>query len=498
MRSPAEIRAGSWRPGLACLVMAVSTLSAGASPEPARIGPEAAPACPPDARLVPPAESIAAAAASAEPGDAFCLGRGVHRLQAVLPKAGQRFFGERGSVLSGARLVTDFVRRGDSWVIPDVKAATIERGICLGGGTLCRFPLGVFLDNTPLRRVGRMAELRAGAFFLDPARHEVLLADDPTGRTVEVSVENFAFTGRAPDVRIVGLTIEKYFSPPQDGALNALGSGWLIENSEFRLNGGAGVSISTDGVVRDCRIHSNGQLGATGEGHNLLFENNQVSNNNIYGFDPSWEAGGIKITETRNIVFRSNLVSGNAGPGLWCDEQCLDATYEGNLVEFNAGAGIFFELSIGAQIRDNRLNQNGQAKPSWYWGSDIQIAASENALIERNTITVRPGGTAIAFIDQNRHRSDGSYYRTQGNRALRNQIILRGEGKAGGVSDAEAGEANYGIIERGGNVFDENVYRVKPGIRPRFVWGRTETDFAGFRQRGQEPRGSVVTDRSID
>ncbi|NNM74067.1 right-handed parallel beta-helix repeat-containing protein [Enterovirga aerilata] len=436
-------------------------------------------------------EEVALAASRAPPGARFCIAGGVHRLQSIEPKAGQSFYGERGAVLNGARILSGFVRHGTRWVATVPRPPTVERGVCEDGGVLCRLPLAVFLDGQPLRRV-HAGEVGPGRFFYDPAAREVTLGDDPRGRMVEASEATFAFTGTAPSVRIVGLTVERYANPAQEGAVRGLGPGWRVEHSEFRFNSGAGVSIDAEGAVLDCLIHSNGQLGATGDGNHLVFAGNRIWNNNIFGFSASWEAGGIKVTDAREVTFRDNHVAGNRGPGLWCDERCGDVLIEGNHVERNEGAGIFFELSAGATIQDNRIVENGQAKPGWYWGADIQIAASEEALVTGNEIVVRPGGRAIMLIDQNRHRLGGGYYRTRGNRVIGNRVVFLGDGAAGGVSDAPPGAANFGIIESGGNVFDRNRYAAPAGARVRFVWGRTATDFVGFRKRGQEAEGESV------
>ena len=98
------------------------------------------------------------------------------------------------------------------------------------------------------------------------------------------------------DVLIRNITIEKYASVAQKGAIQTTeGTGWTIENCEIRWNSGAGIGIGTGGRVRDCDIHHNGQIGIAGHGRDILIENNRIWSNNIYGFDYTWEAGGVKI-----------------------------------------------------------------------------------------------------------------------------------------------------------------------------------------------------------
>ena len=50
------------------------------------------------------------------PGTTFRLKAGVHRLQTIRPRNGDRFVGEPGTVLSGARQLTTFRQSGSLWV----------------------------------------------------------------------------------------------------------------------------------------------------------------------------------------------------------------------------------------------------------------------------------------------------------------------------------------------------------------------------------------------
>ena len=450
--------------------------------------------CPADAVPVGPDQSLAAAVARAGPGASFCIAAGLHRMQSAEPKSGQRFFGEPGAILSGARILTNFLRLGDVWIAGGLTQTGIERGVCAEGYEACALSIGVFVDGQPLRQAASRAQLRPGTFFHDRRRREIVLADSPDGRLVEVAAARYAFHGKADGVTIHGLVVEKYFNPSQEGAIHGEGRGWRVENCELRLNGGAGVSIGSDGTIANSNIHHNGQIGATADGSKILLEGNEIWANNIYGFDSSWDAGGVKITESSEIVFRDNHVHHNQGPGLWCDERCIDVVFEGNRVEFNQSAGIFFELSFNAVIRRNSLRENNQAGYGWFWGAEIQIAASENVDVHGNTVIVRDAGRAIMLIDQNRRKPDGGVYKTRGNRVHHNDIVFLGAGAAGGVSPSEAGAENAGIVEQGGNSFDANRYRVRGSKAPAFIWGTVATDLAGFRRQGQERNGSVAAD----
>ena len=172
-----------------------------------------------------------------------------------------------------------------------------------GGGSLCLLSLAVFLDGQPLTRVASRSDLGPGRYVVEAAAGRAILADNPEGRRVEVSAARFAFRSRAADVRIKGLVVEKYDTPTQMGAIRGGdGTGWRVEDSQIRLNAGLGVDVGSDGAITGSTIERNGQLGAAAQGQRILIENNRIAWNNTAGFDPEWEAGGLKITQSQEVV----------------------------------------------------------------------------------------------------------------------------------------------------------------------------------------------------
>ena len=100
--------------------------------------------------------------------------------------------------------------------------------------------------------------------------------------------------------------------------------------------------------------------GIEGNGKEIRIELKCIWANNIYGFDPEWQAGGVKIAESAGVTFRSNHVHDNIGPGLWCDIERRNVVYEENLGENNKDIGIFHEISFKAVIRSNVVRHNGR------------------------------------------------------------------------------------------------------------------------------------------
>lgn len=449
--------------------------------------------CPLDAVIIEPGASIQAAVDRAGDGAVFCLRNGTHRAQAVRPRPKQRFYGEGNAILNGSRLLTDFKREGGYWVVTSRLRPGPKHGECLPSAPTCNQPEALFIDDEPLTRVSNKDALASGKFYIDYAGGSIYLGDDPTNRKLEVTDASFAFESSAADVSISHLTVEKYASAAQRGAIHAReGAGWTVENCEVRLNSGAGVSVGTGSRVRNCNIHHNGQIGIEGNGKDIRIEDNRIWSNNIHGFDATWEAGGVKIAKSIGVVFRGNHVHDNNGPGLWCDIDCHNVVYEENLVENNRDVGIFHEISFKAVIRKNVLRHNGSAARGWFWGADIVLAASQDVQVFDNTLIVAPGLCGIMLIDQGRRSDDGRNYKTRDNTVRGNDIKFEGAACSGGASDTKPGDASFAIIADGNNQFDGNTYRVPRASEPaRFVWDRVVTDWDGFRRQGLERSGRL-------
>jgi hypothetical protein len=450
--------------------------------------------CPFDAIAIEPGAAIQAVVDRAGDGAGFCLKTGIHRAQAIRPRSKQRFYGEDHAVLNGSRLLTGFGREGGYWLVSSQIQPGPKHGECLPSAPHCNQPEALFIDDKPLTRVSSKDALASDRFYIDYAGGKIYLADDPTNRKLELTVASFAFESSATDVSISNVKVEKYASAAQKGAIHAReGARWSVENCEVRLNSGAGISVGNGSRVRRCDIHHNGQIGVEGNGKDIRIEESRIWANNIYGFDPIWQAGGAKIALSDGVVFRRNHVHDNNGPGLWCDIDCRNVVYEENLVENNRDIGIFHEISFNAVIRRNILRHNGSDERGWFWGADVLVAASQDVEVSGNTLIVAPGRCGIMLVDQGRRSSDGRTYKTHRNTVRANEITFEGAACGGGVSDAKSGDENFGIIADGNNRFDDNTYRVPSTSEPaRFVWGHDVSDWDGFRRQGLEQSGRLV------
>ena len=448
--------------------------------------------------VIRPGEYIQAIVDAHPSGTAFLLQEGIHRMQEIRPKNGNTFVGEPGAVLNGAKLLTNFTRAGQHWMAVGQFQQNQVHGNCMTLNGVpyeaCRYAEDLFVDNVPFWQVTSRDELAPGAWYFDYDKDVIFMADNPAGRTVEVSVRRHAFAGSAENVTIRGLVIEKYAVPAQYGAIHGvspdgqtLSRGWVVERNEIRFNHGLGVKIGHEWQVLGNHIHTNGQLGVGGTGDDTLMEGNVITSNNYAGFATGWEAGGAKFVRTKNLVVRRNLVADNNGRGLWTDIDNLDTTYEDNRVVRNRNSGIAHELSYDARIRNNSVACNGTGYDEWLWGAQILIQNSRNAEVTGNRVVVCAGaGDGIALVQQERGTGAHGPWVTIGNYVHHNHVTFLGEvGYTGAAADYDS-EGMYG----GNNRFDHNTYQLPGPNSVRWTW-RGVKPWSAFRSQGQEQNGKL-------
>jgi parallel beta-helix repeat protein len=287
-----------------------------------------------------------------------------------------------------------------------------------------------------------------------------------------------AFAGSASDVVIEGIVFEHYASDATFGVIQPAESatGWTIQDSVFRYNASVGVVFQSGFTVRRNHIHHNGQLGVKGYGDGALLEDNEISHNNPdEKYDFGWEAGASKFIRTTNLTVRGNHVHHNRGPGLWTDGFNRNTLYEDNTVEYNAGPGIFHEISYEAVIRNNTVRGNAH---DFYIGG-ILIANSSGVEVYGNTVTDNDGGIIGLEDDRSAY---GVFLAVTGLWVHDNSIAY-----TGGVSGLWSNHGT-GIYQRD-NRFDRNTYTVTSATP--FRWNNQYVSWDAWRAAGQDPNGSL-------
>lgn len=420
-------------------------------------------------------------------GTVFHLAAGTYRLQSLVPRDGDAFIGEPGATLNGAQLLTGFSQSGNLWVAAvQVTPPGSFRGECIPSHPACKYPEDLFLDNKPLQRVESLSDVGPGKWYLDYSERRAFLAENPTGHTVEVSVLPFAIRGDAGNVRIEGLTIEKYATAASDGAVDGrsgsgrMSSNWVVQNNVVTLNHGMGIRLGDGMQVLANKAIENGQLGLGGGGNNGLVDGNEIARNNYAGYDYNWEAGGTKFAYTKNLTVRNNFVHDNDGPGLWTDLDNVDTLYDNNHARSNRGAGILHEVSYHAIIRNNVIEEDGFSDlpqtAAWY-GAGIIIAGSSGVEVYGNTVTDCMNG--IVGI-QPRRDHNGVPYLLEGLN-VHDNTITQGQGVAAGILCA--GGLGEAVFVSQNNRFTNNQFHLGNSHSRYFAWGGAELSYRDWESR---------------
>jgi hypothetical protein len=436
-----------------------------------------------------PESSIQSAIDSNPPGTTFCLMAGVYRPSAPLvAKSGDRFIGQPGALVSGAREVNGWVRSGDLWAAPGPTSVPAQAGKTKSGFEGARYPDDVFVNDKPLRRVLNLAQVGPGTVFVDYSAGKIYVADSPVGKKVEIATISKAFKGlqtSIANVVIKGLVIEKFASLAQTAAVESRND-WLIEKNEVRLNHGIGISAGSRTIVRNNYVHHNGQLGvASSGGEDIVFEGNEIAYNNTLGFSPSWEAGGSKFLYTSRLVARKNYVHDNDGPGLWTDVNNINTLYEDNRVENNSWAGILHEVSYDAVIRNNHTRGNGFGSTWWGDGAGILAASSPNVEIYGNTVENNKNGVILFMADRSGDAAPFGPHVTS-NSNVHDNVIKMTTGYTGLI---QQGNDNSLFTDRK-NRFEGNTYHLDSSSAQRWHWMNAPAGREKWRSFGNDLEGA--------
>jgi len=425
------------------------------------------------------------------PGTTFIVAAGLHRMQSVRPKDGDRFIGESGAIMSGARVLapSQFRRVGAVWAIGGQTQQVYRREPSMIRGREAEGnPEELFSNGRRMRPVNSIAELtRYGTWYLDYATDTLYVRDNPaTLGLLEATVTEAAFAGPGTrDVVIENLAVRHYSSPAQRGAVNAIDTiAWRITRVDASWNHGAGISMGPGTRVSYCRMTYNGQLGLQGRGQDTrtgyaapgVVEHSEMARNFNLGFNWGWEAGAMKLTKySEGVTFVNNWVHSNRGPGIWFDIDNAKVTIRSNLVENNERLGIFYEISYGpTRIYWNIVRNNNQVTTDESAG--IYISNSRDVEVFENAVYGHRLG--IRARNVNRGTGEDGVYEVAGLNAHHNDLSYT---YWSGLQVEHGGPEFYATK---GNRFAGNTYRT---VHPRpFWWDYKGNDRAAYLAYGQD------------
>jgi hypothetical protein len=295
---------------------------------------------------------------------------------------------------------TGWIRESGRWVHGGAPLLPKSYGTCRPGTVRCQWPEQVFLDGQPLVQVASAPD--SGQFSVTDGR--VVLADDPTGRLVEVTTRSKWVVIASDYVTIRGFTMKHSGSPAQYGGIQAAGFSHLtLERNVLSdahgllvsIRGGSHHQILQNDLARGGN-HAGGANGAT----DVLVRGNRFHHHNTEDFSPGWEASGTKNVGVTRFTFEDNEVDHNGGPGVWCDIGCADVRIANNFIHHNEHDGIFFEISDRAVITGNTVWANGWGDPRWCYGAGILASSSSDVEISGNIVAWNARG--ISALSQDR------------------------------------------------------------------------------------------------
>lgn len=426
------------------------------------------------------------------PGTVYMLQTGIHRLQQIVPKAGDTILGESGAILNGSRLLRSFSKSGNLFIATGQwpHPGTRRSGECQAGFPRCDYPQDLYINGRPLRAVSSRSDVGPGTWHFDYSAGRVSIATEPAGSVVELSYLPFAIGGKAAGVTVRNLVVENYASTNQEAAINHRGAGsnWLVVNNEVRWNHGYGIVLGSGNRVLSNKVHHNGQLGiGGGQSRGLRVKGNEIAFNVWNGVNCEWECGGAKWGAVQDLVVSGNWVHNNAGVGLWTDVSVSNALFEGNLVENNRLAGISHEISHDAVIRNNVLCGNGKETFLWGWQAQIQVQNSTNTQVYGNRLILDPilGGNGITVIEQDR----GLQHASRNVHVYGNTVEMQG---GDGTLAGWFADHNAAAFKGNNNWFDRNTYHtpVSPITSGGRLWmANKPTDFSAWRASGEDRAG---------
>lgn len=265
----------------------------------------------------------------------------------------------------------------------------------------------VFCDGKPLYQVALYHQLaeRTGSYWVEANGQTIhfRLEDDenPSDHMIELTSREQCFAPEIPYlsyIKVKGLTCAHASTGapvPQRGSISCYrGHHWIIEDCTIDWSNGVGIDIGNEcwhhtfienqiiggTIIRGCKIFNVGVCGIAGLfAKDLLIEDNLIQATGWQRMELSWEAGGIKVHNCTNSIFRRNIFTKT----IRADHLWMDVANENNRITQNLfldgimqREAIFIECSRDdVNLIDNNI----------FWNVEGRFDSSQ--------ITTEPGST---------------------------------------------------------------------------------------------------------
>lgn len=193
----------------------------------------------------------------------------------------------------------------------------------------------VFCDGKPLTQVClyRQMASQEGSYWVEANGQTVHFRlpgdENPADHVIEVTCREQCFAPEEPFlsyIKVKGITFAHAATGapvPQRGALSCYrGHHWVMEDCVIDWSNGVGIDVGNEcwhherqegqilgsSVIRRCTVKDVGVCGIAGlYAENLLIEDNLIQGTGWQRMELSWEAGGIKLHNSKNGLFRRNI-----------------------------------------------------------------------------------------------------------------------------------------------------------------------------------------------
>jgi parallel beta-helix repeat protein len=372
--------------------------------------------------LTTPLATLAAGIAKAPAGGTVVLRGGTYRQTVtgdvtrritIQPYPGERVW------FKGTVVVTGWTRTGDAWQHPNWTRTFCHdcytKDIIDPNHPYAGWPDMVFASDSPLRQVGSAADVVPGTFYVDEAGHNLILGDDPAGKTIEATAFDRLLQldpGAAGSV-IRGIGVEEYASNQDYGSHGAMivdnAPGVTLAEDTFAFSASSGAAVfQPNSTVTGNTMIDNGLVGlVANRADGLKLTKNTFSANNQQHFALSGDAigaAGAKVTRTKSPYVADNYFTDNIGTGWWCDLGCTNATVVRNVATGNQVHGLFYEVSSTGLIASNVVADNQ--------GDGIKLSSADHVRLYDNTFA--DNGTALGIYNDPRDPNTDPYSRQLG------------------------------------------------------------------------------------
>lgn len=396
-----------------------------------------------------------------------------------------------GAEIRGSDVWENWEMVGGSWrsykTYP--KLSVQDRWRCEEGTDRCHRPEQVYIGGEELALTE--GEPKVGEFALDEQRR-ILLADDPRGKAVEVTVRNRWVAGASSDVTIEGFTMRH---SANEGIKNDLEGRWTVRDNDLSYAHTVNLELSKGpGMVAEGNsLHHAGQMGFASNEAEITLTGNEIAYNNTKGFDPGWEAGAMKISQTPDARIEGNHVHHNRDFGIWTDiiqDGAQRVEIVDNRIHHHGRQGIRVEITKNVLVEDNVVYENGlEHKGDPNSGAGIGISGSHSVEARGNVLAYNRNGFVVVNADR-------PPYDHVDDVRLEDNIVVQNSGKAMGWYKAvENGNIYDGSAGNGGagNRYWYPGGKSSEGGAIRFKWSAEYNRLADYMDRGPETNSRYLS-----